>query len=326
MSFENNIKKMYSEFDESQKKWFREEFPEYIQEWMMGGFNGKQLSRNPALVEDYLNKKVSLSVTMPIGKLDNLLLALWCVRKCYGPIHAPTLYRLTKIPDLKEGTKHVRIQAKNSLKPVTSWTTQENVIVEDRNPSDADYILVIDAVKPKYILASIDILFAFVNFVIRESGYFGLDLPIESKNTKIGIKAKGKRLSDAYGLWKHAQGSIQAYLQEKEFLVYLHPHEELHALVHRHVENPFKKKSTGKKVVKTKLTAIAPKKKLDNPFGSKVGGMDKFSPQEQYQMLKEMFNKFKAKGGKANHQMLTNMDRQLTTMRNYAKQEGIVLE
>lgn len=329
MSFENNIKKMYSEFDEGQKKWFRVEFPEYLQEWMMGGFNGKQLSRNPALIEDYFEHNVSLSAAMPVGVLDRLLLALWCVRKCHGPIHAPTLYRLTKIPDLKEGTQTVRIQAKNSLKPITSWTTQKNVVVHDRNPSDADYIISLTDVQPKFVLASIEVLFEFANLVLKNSEYFGLDIPIEDKSAKkakkakIGKKAKSKYANDGFYFWKHAQGSIRSYLDEKEFLIYLHPHEELVARVYMHVENPFPKK---KAATKKKPAVPAPKKKLDNPFASKIGGMDKYSPQEQYRVTKAMFDKFKAKGGNSNHQMLMDMDQRLTKMRNYAKQEGIVLE
>src|SRR5438093_2051182 len=197
---------MFSEFTEGQKDWFRFDFPDYIHEWVQGGFNRKQLSRNPTMLEEYME---SLSLTQRLGKLDNLLIALWCIRKCHGPIRAPLLRRLTKIPNqetqLAPNTL-VTIRANNSLKPITSWTSNKEVVVEDRNPSNSDYVIeTLNVPQPKYVLASMDIVNMFVKLVLKNAIYFRL-----KQSRQVGKRGfrSGKQL------WTEASKEIQGYLHE----------------------------------------------------------------------------------------------------------------
>lgn len=318
MSFESNIKKMFSEFTEGQKDWFRFNLPDFIYAWLQGDFNRKQLSRNPTLIEDYMDKFTSLSLTQTIGKLDNLLICLWCIRKCHGPIRAPILRRLTRIPNLN-GASTVTISVKNSLKPITSWTSNTEVVVEDRNPTDEDYVIeTLTAPDPKYVLTSMDIVDKFVKLVLKNEAYFDLKQARE-------VGKRGKR--SAKKLWQEASREIQNYLHEKEFMLYLHPHEELKARIVQHVPDPYARKKKAAKPVKLKIALPLPKPSAEepNPFKPMAGGMDKFSPKEQYAMVMKSY-KMEREKDTPNQMKLENLRHLLLNMQHYAGRHDIALK
>lgn len=329
--FESNLKKMYGEFSQEQKDWFRYELPMGLDMWLSGDFSGKQLSKNPVLIENYLNHEISISSIFmkPAGTLDNLMLALWCIRKCHGPIKQPTLYRLTKFKN-PDNAKKVKFQIKDELKPMTSWTSNQDVVVEDRNYSDSDYILRLDNVHPKNILSSVDVLLETVLIVIRNATYFELyeTRAIKPKGgERAVVKAKMSKLK-GIDAWSSAAKGIRQYLHEKEFLVYLHPNESLNATVERKVEIPqraTKSKSKLKPKIAMKTKATPPKKikvaPMPNPFESTIGGMNKFSPKEQVAMAQKMYDATPKTPN--NRDRLMHMADQLDRMRNYAEEHSI---
>lgn len=336
MSFENNIKKMYSEFDEGQKEWFRFELPKHLGEWMMGGFNGKQLSKNPKLIEDYVKHEISISAApKKKGALDNLLLALWCIRKCHGPIHAPKLYRLTKINDLSETAKTVTICAKSSLKPITSWSSNENVIVHDREDGPNDYILRLDSVESKYILGTADIVYEFVEIVLKNVKLFNLG---KSYTKKYG------GVTTALKEWKMTLNHIRGFLDEREYLIYLHPGEELKAAVHKRIAKPVpivedwemipdspedkkplteEQKQKSKSLLKIQLKNPQPKVEEPNPFNGP--GLKNLTPKQQVNLVRAGYLKEKKKPD-ANLKRVEEIRQQWMRMIDYADRYGIDLK
>lgn len=316
MSFENNIKKMFTEFDEGQKDWFRFELPKYLGEWVVGGFNGKQLTRNPTLIEDYLKREISLSyVPKKKDTLDNLLMSLWCIRKCHGPIHAPKLYRLTKINDLSDSAENVRISATNSLKPITSWSSTENVVVHDRDPTERDFILRLDSVEPKYVLGTIDIVFEFVRLVLKNAKLLGLD----EARVKVSKRMTAKKE------WETTQRHVRGFLDEKEYLIYLHPGEEIKAVIHKRLPAPVEEPK-ARAAIKTKKQKLQAKKikvnleKEPNPFEGP--GLKGLSPKEQMKVVRQAYLKEKKKPD-SNAERLDAMKRQWLDMRDYADSHKI---
>lgn len=220
---ESNLKQMYSEFTEEQKKWFRFEFPVAVHDWLTGEFDGKQLSKNPLLIEDYLNN-VSLSGSKV--DLDDLLLALWCVRKCYGPIKAPTLYRLTTFENSKNASTAI-VRNKNQLKPITSWSVNPKVKVADRKRTPHDHILKAK-IDPKYILSSTSILLQACSIVYDSyddaNDYFELSLDSKGRNRKDKGYDNG---SKAASLWANLYSTLNFYKREEEYFVYLNSNDSI---------------------------------------------------------------------------------------------------
>lgn len=312
MNFEANIKRMFSEFTEGQKDWFRFEFPLSITEWVQGGFNGKQLSKNPELLEDYLDKSVSISAQMPSGALDRLLIALWCVRKCHGPIQAPTLYRLTRIRDLKPGAKQVVVKATNSLKPITSWSSREDVVVHDRKDTLEDYVIRAENVPSKFILSSADVLSEFIQIVFKNSKLFDLS----KKPDALTLSRGGPHPKVASGLvWNDCRQELKSYSDEKEYLVYLHPHESIKATVVRKKERDIDVRK--RKLEQRKLD----KKNLPNPF--LTPGLKSLTPKAQVALLHKTFKTLPRIP--SNRARLVQLDEQLRAMIKYADLHHITI-
>lgn len=229
MSFEQNLKRMYSEFDEGQKQWFLRSFPNALISWFNGNYNGKQLSKNPRILEDYLDN-TSLSASTEV-KLDDVVIALWCVRKCHGPIHTPKLYRLTKLQGGHD-LMYVTVRAKNELKPLTSWTSLSEPVVGEREPSNSDFVLAADVPK-SFVLCSWDVLNECVQIVQKNAEHFEL-----KKRDIFGRKAPtvhSKAKIFAERTWGYLEKELRLFRNEREYMVYLGPGDEFKAVVHNHV-------------------------------------------------------------------------------------------
>jgi hypothetical protein len=216
--FERNLQIMFGQLSVGQQHWFVHTFPRYIDSWMENDFWGRQKSKHPRLKESYsvVQKKKK---PREVKSLDKFIFALWCVRKCYGPIQPKALYRLTQHRNPK-GLRNAVFRSKSQLKPLTSWSTDSQISVINRANENNDYLLTYKNPAAKHILSSTAVLQKMAKVVMARPEKFGLGVPVHNTTKYIQEARKAK------AHWQSALTSLNKFVKvENEYMVYLSQNE-----------------------------------------------------------------------------------------------------